>query len=561
LLQSLKWVLMKSIQMKNTILILLLFTLACSQKPKSVISKWVPYDESAELALNAGHESRKMRFKLIQSKVLDKNDLWEKVSPQIRNFSEEDYQKIKPLIFEQDIPTIQSHIHSGALTYEALAQWYLYRIVKYENNKDKFLNAIISINPNAVSEARKRDRNKTVSDHPIYGIPVLLKDNINAEGMATTAGAEALRNNFASDAYIVQRIKEKGGIILGKTNLSEWANFLSQNCPNGYSAVGGQTLNPYGRKVFDTGGSSSGSAVAMAANYAAAAVGTETSGSILSPAGKSSVTGLKPTVGLLSRGGIVPISGTYDTPGPITRNLIDNAILLSAMTGKDNADPETGNNNVDKKYWEELRTGTLEGLRFGVNKAFLNDSLYKQAIGKVVSSGGFTIEFEPEQVNFENFTRVLGADMKTDLPSYLNKYASEKAEFKSVSDIIDYNNKDTLIRIPYGQTLFTGIVKENVSKEELIQLKTGLHKAGVNYFEKPMSENNLDAILSISNRSAGYAAVAKYPCLTVPMGFTGKGEPNTITFIARPFEEDKLLKMGYAFEQATNSRKVPEEYK
>ena len=437
----------------------------------------------------------------------------------------------------------------------------MYRIVKYENDRDKFLNAIIDINPYAVREARKRDRNKSAADHPLYGMPILLKDNIDAEGMATTAGAMAFRNNYASDAFIVRRIKEKGGIILGKTNLSEWANFLSQNCPNGYSAVGGQTLNPYGRKVFDTGGSSSGSAAAMAANYAAVAVGTETSGSILSPSGKNAVVGLKPTIGLLSRGGIVPISATYDTPGPITRNLIDNAILLSAMIGEDNADASTRNNPGNKKYWEELRTGTLKGLRFGINKAFLKDSLYRQAVEKIISAGGVAIEFEPELINFENFSKILGADMKVDLPHYLNNYASDEIKFRSVSDIVDFNNTDSLTRIPYGQTLFTAILKENISAQDLARLKMKLHDAGISYFEKPMTEHKLDAILSISNRSAGYAAVAEYPCLTVPMGFTEKGEPNTLTFIARPFEEDKLLKMGFAFEQATKFRKVPEEYK
>jgi amidase len=543
--------------MKNVIFLLLLFTIACNQKPKTVISQWIPYDESAELAVNAKHVSRKMQFKLIQSKVLDKNDIWKNVSPQISNFSEEDYQALKPLIFEQNIPTIQAHIQSGALTYEKLTQWYLYRIVKYENDKDKFLNAIIDINPDAVSEARNRDKNRSAMDHPVYGMPILLKDNINLEGMPTTAGAHALRNNKTSDAFIADRIKEKGGIILGKTNLSEWANFLSQNCPNGYSAVGGQTLNPYGRKIIDTGGSSSGSAVAMAANYAAAAVGTETSGSILSPSSKNSIVGLKPTVGLLSRGGIVPISGTYDTPGPMTRNVIDNAILLSAMSGEDNADPATKDNPKNKKYWEELKNGSLKGLRFGVNKAFLKDSVFKLTVEKIISLGGIVIEFEPEQINFENFTTVLSADMKADLPKYLNKYASEKVTVRSVSDITDYNKKDSLIRIPYGQDLFTGILKTVISQEELIQLKLRLHNEGVSFFEKPMTEYQLDAILSINNRNAGYAAVAQYPCLTVPMGFMETGDPSSITFIARPFEEDKLLKMGFAFEQATRMRKLP----
>ncbi len=546
--------------MKNLIFFLLLFSFACAQKPKTIIPKWVPYDESAELVNNAGHASKKMQFKLIQSKISNKNDIWKNVSEQIKNFTEEDYQKLKPLIYEQDIPTIQNYIRSGALSYEALTQWYLYRIVKYENNKDLYLNAIIDINPDAVNEARKRDINKSSSDNPIYGMPILLKDNIDFEGLPTTAGAAALRNNKTSDAFIVERIKEKGGIILGKTNLSEWANFLSPDCPNGYSAVGGQTLNPYRRKIFDTGGSSSGSAVAIAAGYAAAAVGTETSGSILSPSGKNFVVGLKPTIGLLSRGGIVPISSTYDTPGPITRNIIDNAILLSAMSGEDKADIATKGNPKNKKYWEDLKTGTLSGLRFGVNKALLMDSVYKMTVGKIVSFGGIAIEFDPEQINTTSFTSVLSADMKTDLPDYLMKYASTEVKFRSVSDIVDYNKEDSLLRIPYGQGLFLGIVKSDINQEELTKIKANLHDAGVRFFEKPMTEFKLDAVLSFSNRNAGEAAIAHYPCLTVPMGYSAKGEPTNITFIGRPFEEDKLLKMGYAFEQANKVRMAPDNY-
>jgi amidase len=546
--------------MKYVIGLFLIFLVACNQNIKTVISTWNPYDESGELAKSATHESKKMQFTLIQSKILDKNNLWEKISPQIKNFTEKEYQELLPLIFEQNIPAIQAHIQSGELSYEKLTQWYLYRIVKFENDKEKYLNAIIDINPDAVTEARKKDRNKKTASHPLYGMPVLLKDNINTLGMATTAGADAFRNNFAPDAFIVEKIKKKGGIILGKTNLSEWANFLSPACPNGYSAVGGQTLNPYGRKVFDTGGSSSGSAVAVAANYAVAAVGTETSGSILSPSSKNSATGLKPTVGLLSRGGIVPISATYDTPGPITRNVTDNAILLSAMTGEDKADPATNNYPVIKNYTEEIKSGSLRGLRFGVIKSLLRDSVYKHAVDRIKSAGGIAIEFEPEQIAFENFTGVLSADMKTDLPDYISKYASKKVTFHSVADIVDYNRKDSLIRMPYGQGLFTGIVKTDISKADLEKLKEKLHDAGVSYFEKPMSVYQLDAILSVNNRNAGFAAVAHYPCLTVPMGYTEAGEPTSLTFIARPFEEDKLLKMGYAYEQIARMRKSPSLY-
>ena len=548
--------------MKYAIFLLLLVTLACKQEPITIISPWVPYDESEELTENADHESIKLRYKLVQSRILDKNEIWKTLSDQISDFSEQDYQKLKPLILEQDILNIQNHIQAGGLTYETLTQWYLYRIVKYENDKDKYLNSIIAINPEAVNEARKRDKNKSSEDHPIYGMPILLKDNINFGGLPTTAGTHLLRNNDASDAFIVKQIKEKGGIILGKTNLSEWANFLCLGCPNGYSAVGGQTLNPYGRKKFDTGGSSSGSGSAIAANYAVAAVGTETSGSILSPSSSNSIVGLKPTTGLLSRGGIVPLSSTLDTPGPMTKNVIDNAIFISVMTGKDSADIVTKNSPENKKhYWEELKNASLKGIRFGVNKSFSADSIYMLNVERIVALGGIAIEFEPAQIDFEGFGTLLSADMRIDLPNYLNQYSSEELTIQSISDIVAYNRQDSLDKIPYGQGRFERILDVNLSEEELAQLRIKLRNAGVSFFEDAMTEHQLDVILSINNRNARNAAAANYPCLTVPMGYRETGQPVGITFISRPFEEDLLLKIGYAFEQATKKRKLPKEYK
>lgn len=549
---------------KNGFLLFLLGLFACQQapeEPKTVIPPWISYDESAELAENADHESERMRYKLIQSKVTDRNDIWKNISDQIAYFSEEDYQRLTPIILEQDILTLQSHIKSGKLSYEELTQWYLYRIVKYENDKDKYLNAIIAINPNAVEEARKKDENKSDNDHPIYGMPILLKDNINFTGLPTTAGSVSLQNNTTLDAFIVERIKENGGTILGKVNLSEWANFLSTINPNGYSALGGQTLNPYGRRKYDTGGSSSASGVSMAANYAAAAVGTETSGSILSPSSSNSIVGLKPTIGLFSRGGIVPISSTLDTPGPMTKNVTDNAILASAMSGEDPADAATKDNSKNKKYWEELKSGSLEGVRFGVNKNFLSDSIYSLTIKKIEAAGGIMVEFEPEKMDFEGFGKLLSADMKIDLPKYLINYASKDVSVKTVEDVVAFNNADSLIRIPYGQGRFDGILETNLSLEEHEALIEKLHKAGVDFFETPMKEHELDVVLSINNWNAGNAAVAKYPCLTVPMGYTASGAPIGLTFIGRPFEEDKLLKLGYAFEQLTKCRKLPADYR
>ena len=546
--------------MKIGIFLLLTGMISCTSVQKTTIPAWMPYDETAELATNAKNESTRLRYKLIQSKILDKNEVWKNVAGQLKGFTEQDYATLKPIILEQDIPTLQTHIKSGKLSYEKLTQWYLFRIVKFENDKDKALNNIIAINPNAVAEARKKDRNKSGTDHLVYGMPILLKDNINTKGMATTAGAHVFLNNKTGNAFITDRLQEKGAIILGKANLSEWANYLCLECPNGYSAVGGQTLNPYGRKIFDTGGSSAGSGSAMAANYAVAAVGTETSGSILSPSSSNSVVGLKPTTGLLSRGGIVPISGTFDTPGPMTRNITDNAILLSAMAAEDKADIATKDNPKNKNYENNFKSGSLKGLRFGIYKSFLTDSLYKINVEKISSLGGIVIEIEPAQMNMEGFGTILSADMKTDLPAYIKEYGSPTLRYRTVAEIMEYNKKDSLVSIPYGHGRFEGIVKSNISPEDLIALKLKVRKNGISYFEKPMEQYQLDMIVSIANRNAGQAASANYPCLTVPMGYRKNGEPVGITFIARPFKEDKLLQAGYAFEQATRLRKIPQAY-
>lgn len=551
--------------MKNGTFLLLLLIFACKpEPPKTVIAPWTPYDETEELTKNAEHQSRRMRYKRLQSTHVDRNDMWADIQPQIAYFSEEDYQALKPLILEQDIPTLQKHISQGDLSYERLTQWYLYRIVKFENDRDKHLNNMISINPNAVAEARQKDKEQSDSNHPIFGMPVILKDNIGMEGQPTTAGSYALRENNASDAFITEKIKEHGGIILGKANLSEWANFYCSGCPNGFSTAGGQTLNPYGRKQFDTGGSSSGSGSSMAANYAAAAVGTETSGSILSPSSSSSLVGLKPTVGLLSRGGIVPLSSTLDTPGPMTRNVIDNAILLSAMTGEDPKDAATKDNPKGnpkgKKYWENVTSGSLKGLRFGAMKAFMSDSLYKLNVDKIASLGGVIVEIDPENSRLQGFRNLLNADMKEDMVHYLADYASGNISFKSMADLVTFNRGDSAIAMPYGQGLFEGILAEKVEGDSLVAMRKAIRENGIRYFEVPMTEHKLDAVLSINNFSAGFAAAAHYPCLTVPMGYQAAGQPRSLTFIARPFEEYKLLKMAYAFEKATKARKIPEAY-
>ncbi|WP_375581291.1 amidase family protein [Marivirga tractuosa] len=546
--------------MKRIFYLLILGLWACEDKPETKIDTWFPYDESAIIEENAEHESEYMRYKLIQSKVSDRNDLWKQIEPQISDFTAEDYERLKPLILEQDMMSMQNAISEDKLSYKELTQWYLYRIVLFENDSLSTLNNIISINPTAVEEAIARDEKKSDENHPIYGMPILLKDNINFEGIPTTAGAAALQNNQTADAHIVSRLENSGAIILGKSSLSEWANFLCDGCPNGYNAIGGQTLNPYGRGEFDTGGSSSGSGSSISANYAAGAIGTETSGSILSPSSSNSIVGLKPTVGLLSRGGIVPISSTLDTPGPMTKSVMDNAIMLSALTGEDSEDKVTIGNSPDKKYWKSLEESNLEGMRLGVMKGFLEDSLYKVNIKHLEELGAEIVEVEAPEVDLSGFLTLLNLDMKADLPHYFKNYAGPSVELRSVQDVIQFNLEDSATRIPYGQARFEGIINDTTSAVEFDSLKTRLMSEGRRYFETMMTENDLDAVLSINNWSAGYAAVAHHPALTVPMGYEKNGQPKGMTFIAEPYSEEKLLKIAFAFEKETKAREIPADY-
>lgn len=534
--------------MKYSFLFIVFAFLSCSKKI-TTNKNWTPYDETSQIESFATRQNERMRFKLIQSKNFDKNFIFKSIQNQIGNFTEKDYIELLPYILDKDILSIQSSIDAKKLNYEKLTKWYLYRILKFESNKETFLNAILSINENAVEEARKCDSKRSKNkSHPIFGMPILLKDNINTKTMPTTAGAVALKNNSTDNAFIVEQLIAKGGIILGKANLSEWAYFLCNGCPSGYSALGGQTLNPYGRTIFDTGGSSSGSGVTVAANYAVAAVGSETSGSIISPSSQNSVVGLKPTIGLVSRTGIIPISSTLDTAGPMTKNTIDASILLSAISGYDKNDVSSVSGIVSN-FWNNLSTSHLKGKRFGIFKSHLNNPIYKKTIENLKHQGVEIIEIQPQNMDFGSFVTFLNADMKLDLPKYLETHSSVSASFKTVNDIVNFNKQDSLLRIPYGQALFEGIVAETISENDFEQLKIKFNKEAISFFETPMQEFKLDAILSINNYNSSHAAMAKYPCLTVPMGYTDLGEPVGITFIARAFEEEKLLQIGYAFEK------------
>lgn len=528
---------------------------SCNKEDFPEFQTWVPYDETSLIEANAENESQRLRYKLIQSKVSDKNEMINTITSQLEGFSKEKYLELSPMIFDQDIETLQAHISEGLFSYKELTQWYLYRIAQFENDKDLALNAMISINPNVVAQAEKLDAESPSTKHPIYGMPVILKDNINTKNMPTTAGAVALKDNQPdSDAKIVTNLKSYGGLILGKANLSEWANFLCDGCPNGYSAVGGQTLNPYGPREFDTGGSSSGSAVAVAANYAVAAVGSETSGSILSPSSQQSAVGLKPTIGILSQDGIIPISSTLDTPGPITKHLKDNSILFSAMASSQS---QTSGSEVP---WQIEARKDLTGVRLGAFKSFSEDTLYQNAIEDLKNLGAEIIEIDPEPMDFEGFGDLLSGDMKIDLKNYLALHASENVEVETASDVMKFNLKDSAVRIPYGQARFEGIEDLDLAEKELIELRKNILLAGIDYFEKPIQTHDLDAVLSINNYNAGQAAAAKYPALTVPMGYTKTGEPKGLTFITKPYLESDIYSFAKLYEEASKKRKSPKLY-
>ena len=539
---------------------LILLFIGC-QKTKSqqdaVVFK--KYSESSAIQKQQDHENKRMQFKLFQSKYLDMNTVFKPFENDLEYFLEEHYTALKPLILEQDIPTLQKHIKTGRLSYEKLTLFYLYRIQKFESDSSKSLNSIISLNPNVLKEARARDKNKKENtEYAIYGMPILLKDNINTKDMPTTAGAIALaENKNTADAFIVEKLREKGALILGKVNLSEWAYFFCSGCPLGYSAIGGQTLNPYGRGIFETGGSSAGSAVTIAANFAVAAVGTETSGSITSPASLNSVVGLKPTIGVLGRTGIVPISSTLDTPGPMTKNIIDNAICMNAMRGFDQTDAASKELAVD--YFKNGFKQKLKGRRLGVIKSLLTDSIYSATVGKLKRAGAELIEITPPEVALNGFLTLLNIDMKNDLPKYLAADADKQIEVTSVKDVIAFNLKDSLLRAPYGQQLFEGIVEDTTTLAALEIIKTNLTNSGRKYFQA-LKDDDLEAILSINNYHSGFAAVANYPTLTVPMGYKNSGEPISLTFIGTPLSERILLEIGYAFEQLTKVRKMPKNY-
>jgi len=541
--------------MRKVIIFFFAFILSCSNNP---IIVWENYDESQEIEENSNHKISRMRYKRLQSLTKDRNEIFKPFYDFLKSYDIVYHDSIKDLILNQDISSIQSHISKGRFNYEDLVKFYIYRIYKFEMDTDLYLNSIISLNSEIINEAKELDR-KNKPDNLLYGIPILVKDNINVEGMVTSAGASVFRNNFIdNNARVIDNLKSNNVLILGKLNMSEWAYYFCRPCPVGYSSLGGQTLNPYGRKVFESGGSSSGSGVSIAANFAAASIGTETSGSILSPSSKNSLVGLKPTIGSVSRSGIVPISSFFDTSGPMSTNVYDNALLFNSMIGYDDEDKLSY--SADKIDLEEMENFNPKNVVAGISSNYLNDSLITIALNDLKIIGILNTVYNPEEYSLPSFRSILTSDMKRDLPTYISKYANKDIQILNVTDIIEFNNKDTLINAPYGQYLFNQIKKDKVSDSDLNQMKVNTKSLATNYLNKIMTNYDFDIFISVDNSMAGIAAAAHFPALTIPMGYRDDGQPSNITFITTSKNEQLLYNIAYRYEKQSKRRVAPIKY-
>lgn len=470
-------------------------------------------------------------------------------------------------INEATISNIHQAFESGQLTALSLTKLYLEQIAKYNSTGSK-INAVIEINPDAlhIAEALDRELQKSGKRGPLHGIPILIKDNIDSgDKMHTSAGSVALADHYASeDAFVTKQLRAAGAIILGKTNLTEWANFMTQGMPNGYSSRGGQVLNPYGPGNFDVGGSSAGSGAGVAANFAAGAIGTETDGSILSPASSNSLVGIKPTVGLVSRTGIIPIAHSQDTAGPMTRTVEDAAILLGTLTGEDANDPVTATNaSRVTDYTPSLNKNGLKNKRIGVPRNYLSEldkselQQVNQALHDMEKLGATivdTIELPDELPD----SSVLFHEFKSGVNAYLGKLPANAA-VRSLRDVINFNQTNANEALEFGQTTLIKsetksgtLVDEEYITDRLTDIKFTQDK-----ITEVMKEQKLDAIFFPNFYGSSIAAKAGYPSVTVPAGYTDSGKPVGITFTGSAYSEAKLIELAYAYEQATNHRKAP----
>jgi amidase len=494
---------------------------------------------------------------------------------------------------ELTIAGLQQRMASGSDTARSIAEKYLARIDAIDRNGPA-LHSVIEVNPDAFDIADRLDAERK-SGHlrgPLHGVPVLLKDNIaTADRMMTTAGSLALAGTRPPhDAFIVARLREAGAVILGKTNLSEWANFRSTHSTSGWSGRGGQTKNPYALDR-NPSGSSSGSGAAIAANLAAAAIGTETDGSIVSPSTNNALVGIKPTLGLVSRTGIVPIAHSQDTAGPMARTVADAALLLAAISGADPADPlrlahpSTGSGRASGPGFQ-LRADALKGARIGVvrNRLFgysaAADGIALEAIAEMKRQGAVIVDpvTIPTLGKFDDSEfQVLLYEFKADVNKYL-AWLGPASPVRSLKDVINFNTAHAEDELKYfGQEILMMAEKKGPLTEAKYKaaLARNRQMAGALGIDAAMTAHKLDAlvaptggpawVIDLVNGDGGtaaapgpstMAAVAGYPHVTVPAGFF-RGLPVGISFVGRAWSEQKLIALAYAYEQATKRRRPP----
>ena len=482
---------------------------------------------------------------------------------------------------EISVDQLQDKMKSGELTSAEICKKYLDRIKQV----DPLMKSVIEINPDAMDIAASLDseRENGKLRGPLHGIPVLIKANIDTgDKMITDAGSLALKENIATeDAFIIKKLRAAGAVLLGKTNLSEWANFRSEKSSSGWSGRGGQARNPY---CLDRSpcGSSSGSGAAVAANLCSVAIGTETDGSIVCPSGTNGVVGIKPTLGLWSRRGIIPIAHSQDTAGPMGRSVKDAALLLGALA---EFDPEDAGTHVEKgdmfKDYTQFLSTDISGVRIGIptNLQGFNDDVKEvvvQAKKILQGKGAEVVEFEFKTLNQmgQPSYQVLLYEFKADLNTYLKGHP--KAKPKSLVDLIEFNKANADKEMPwFGQEIFEQAEKKGGldEKEYTDALSMARKLSQDNGIDAEMQTHNLDAIFAPTNGpawtidwvngdhygggSSSPAAIAGYPSITVPAGFV-HGLPIGVSFFGKAWSEPKLLKIAYSFEQASKSRKAPE---
>ncbi|HXV87448.1 MAG TPA: amidase [Gemmatimonadales bacterium] len=488
---------------------------------------------------------------------------------------------------ETTVAALQEGMRTGRLTSRGITQAYLDRIAAMDRQGTS-LRSVLETNPDALPIAEQLDRERAQGRvrGAMHGIPVIIKDNIDThDKMQTTAGSLALEGNIAQrDAFLVERLRAAGAVILAKANLSEWANFRSTRSSSGWSGRGRQCRNPYALDR-NPSGSSSGSGVAVSANLCAVAVGTETDGSIISPSNANGIVGIKPTVGLVSRSGVIPIAHSQDTAGPMCRSVADAAALLTAMTGVDPGDPATADSqgHIAPDYTAFLDPNGLRGARIGVQRRPGNnpviDALVEQAIRTVRERGAEVVDPAPIETAGQigpNERIVLEYEFKADLNAYLATMPPN-VRYRTLADIIAFNEANQEREMPFfGQEIFIACqARGPLTNQEYLDARAKcVELTRAKGIDATMDTHRLDAMMGPSGGPAGlvdlvtmggggggggssqFPAVSGYPHITVPAGFH-HGMPMGISFYGRAWSEPVLIRIAYAFEQATQARKAP----